>query len=46
MLKTERKTNKKKEKKYNTSKDLPPDQCSLKMKILLALFVTNYMSYC
>ena len=34
MLKTKRKTKKKKEKKYNTGKDLLPDHCSLKMKIL------------
>ena len=32
MLKIKWKTDKKKEKKYNTSKDLPPDQSSLKMK--------------
>ena len=34
MLETKRKTNKKKQKKYDTSKDLPSDQTSLKMKIL------------
>ena len=44
MLKTKRKSNKKKQMKYNTSKDLPPDQSSLKMKILRASFVTHCMS--
>ena len=34
ILKTKRKSNKKKEMKFNTSKNLPPDQSSLKMKIL------------
>ena len=31
-------------KKYPTSKSLPPDQSSLKMKILRATFVTHCMS--
>ena len=46
MLKTKKKTNKKKGKKYNTSKDLPPDQSSLKMKILRASFTPHSMSNC
>ena len=46
MLKTKRKSKKKKEKKYNTSKDLPTNQSSLKMKILRASFVTHCMSNC
>ena len=32
--------------KYNTSKDLPPDQSILKMKIVQASFVTHCMSNC
>ena len=46
MFKTKGKSNKKKEMKYNTSKDLPLDQSSLKMKILQASFVTHCMSNC
>ena len=46
MLKTKKKTNKRKGKKYNTSKDLPPDQSSLKMKILRASFTPHSMSNC
>ena len=34
ILKAKRKTSEKKEKKYNTRNDLPPDQRSLKMKTL------------
>ena len=45
-LRTKRKSNKKKKMKYNTSKDLPPDHSSLKMKILRASFVTHCMSNC
>ena len=33
-------------KKYNTSKELPPDQSSLKMKILRASFTAHTMSNC
>ena len=46
LLKTKRKSNRKKEMKYNTSKDLPPDQSLLKMKIVQASFVTHCMSNC
>ena len=46
MLKTKRKSKKNKEKKYNTSKDLPTNQSSLKTKILRASFVTHCMSSC
>ena len=46
MLETKRKTNKKKQKKYDTSKGLPSDQTSLKMKMLRASFVTHCMSSC
>ena len=46
MFKKKRKSNKKKEMKYNTSKGLPLDQSSMKMKILQASFVTHCMSNC
>ena len=42
MLTTKNQSNK----KYPSSKCLPPDQSSLKMKILRATFVTHCMSNC
>ena len=46
MFKITKKTNKKKEKKYSPSKDLPLDQSSLGMKIRRASFVTHCMLNC
>ena len=46
MLVKKKKQTKSREKKYNTSMELPPDQSSLKMKILRASFVAHRMSHC
>ena len=46
MLKKKKKQTKSRKKKYNTSIELPPDQSSLKMKILRASFVAHCMPHC
>ena len=45
LIKKKKQMGRKKE-KYNTSKDLPPDQGSLKMKILRASFTAHIMTNC
>ena len=46
MLVKKKKQTKSREKKYNTSMELPPDQSSLKMKILRVSFAAHRMSHC
>ena len=45
MLTKKKKQTNSGKKNYNTSMELPPDQCSLKMKILRASFVAHCMSH-
>ena len=46
MLLKKKKQTKSRKKKYNASMELPPDQSSLKMKILRTSFVAHCMSHC